>query len=148
MKDGRLVFWGVGVHNCTLGCKHLHGISAGLNHLASGGHSPFQLQLVQLKAKTSACHEPGHHNSQQAHVETLFHFPFRFPKQINEHFDGSFPPTSCFIAFSGASQRCDFKGATKNVLQKRPRYKKNRQKSKTKTDFFSVLVFAFLGVSR
>jgi hypothetical protein len=55
----------------------------------------------------------------------------------------------CFIVFSGAPQRWEFKGTTKNVLQKNRVEKflqKNRQKSKT--DFFSILCITFLGVSR
>jgi hypothetical protein len=56
----------------------------------------------------------------------------------------------CFIAFSGVSQRWEFKNTTKNVLQKkscREAFTKNRPK--TQNRFFSRFCFVtFLGVSR
>jgi hypothetical protein len=43
-----------------------------------------------------------------------------FPKFQKVHFDVSFSSTFfCFIAFSGVSQRWEFKNTTKNVLQKK-----------------------------
>jgi hypothetical protein len=51
----------------------------------------------------------------------------------------------CLIAFSGVSQRWEFKNTKKNIVSK-SFYKKIDQKSKT--NFFSIFFITFLDVSR
>jgi hypothetical protein len=56
-----------------------------------------------------------------------------FTKKIDKTFDVSFLRLLCSIAFSGVSQRWEFKGTAKNVLQKNLVEKfleKNRQKNR------------------
>jgi hypothetical protein len=65
-----------------------------------------------------------------------------FPKKIDKNFDVSFSSNFCFIAFSGVSQRWEFKNTTKNVLQKkscRKVFTKNSTKNPQPT--FSRIVF-------
>jgi hypothetical protein len=61
-----------------------------------------------------------------------------FSEKIGEHFDVSFSSIFCFIAFSGASQRWEFKNATKNFLQKIASKTLTKESTKSKTDWLSI----------
>jgi hypothetical protein len=81
---------------------------------------------------------------QKVHVEKKI-------RKIDKNFDVSFSSTFFgFIAFSGVFQRWEFKNTTKNVLQKKSCRKVFNKKfdQKSKTDFFSIFLITFLGVSR
>jgi hypothetical protein len=70
------------------------------------------------------------------------------PKTNRQKFDVNFSLTFCFIAFSGVSQRWEFKNTTKNVLQKkscRKVFTKNSKKN-PKPIFSRFCFITFLGV--
>jgi hypothetical protein len=74
-----------------------------------------------------------------------------FPQKIDKNFDVSFSSTFCFVAFSGVSQRREFKNTKKRCTKKSCRkvFTKKKTDKKMQNRFFcSVCLITFLGISR